>query len=280
MVTNRAGIYSFTVSAIQRAHRKGSQSTASIELAQASKADLVLTYDEDLFRVTSPNVLTTPGGLKVYPEGSTLRVSWAVSPNARSRHEDPPKVRAPIESTVSSLHASAVSTLEGNLIVRALYALKFEGTKPIAFTIPTHHLLERVYVNGTPYVFDTRESSFALEVYPARAGDQSGEVELVLKHKMGNYLLSGELSFAIPTASWPIQEAFVAVHLPDVYNYVVTGGSMKPEDTLPTIDYTYKVPNPGKVMHFHQYLITDAAPTIDLDYTIDLSGKYFGHKPD
>jgi hypothetical protein len=83
------------------------------------------------------------------------------------------------------------------------------------------------------------------------------------------------MHFDLPAASWPTHELFFSVHLPRVFDYAWTGGSLEPAPSAPNAAYSYRVPLPGKTLHFRQVLIDVSAPDLDLDYEVDLEGHYF-----
>ena len=60
----------------------------------------------------------------------------------------------------------------------------------------------------------------------------------------------------------------------DLYENI-NSGSVTLIESAPRVDYTYKIPLPGKTRHFHQYLITSSFPSVTLNYTINLDGNYF-----
>jgi hypothetical protein len=83
------------------------------------------------------------------------------------------------------------------------------------------------------------------------------------------------MHFDLPAVSWPTHELFFTVNLPGVFDYTWAGGSLAPSDEAPKARYSYRVPLPGEPLHFHQYLIDQSAPDLDLDYEVDLDGSYF-----
>jgi hypothetical protein len=176
---------------------------------------------------------------------------------------------------VQVARASSVSTLEGRLITRTVYKLRFEGTKSISFHFQDGDKLEHAYLNGNAIPFQSENDSVTLNVFPLRAGDRSGTVELVTSRQMGNYMLSGVLEFTVPRASWPTHEVYLECHLPKVFNYRCSGGSMAAAPQAEPVDYTYSIPQPGKKISFHQNLVTIKAPTVRVEYAIDLEGNYF-----
>lgn len=48
-----------------------------------------------------------------------------------------------------------------------------------------------------------------------------------------------------------------------------------PVDASPAIAYVHDIPTPGKQLHFRQFLVHRATPTLTLDYTVALDGHYF-----
>ena len=54
----------------------------------------------------------------------------------------------------------------------------------------------------------------------------------------------------------------IDVHLPQVFNYRWSGGSLSPAEASPQVQYAYDVPLPGKKLSFHQPLISSSAPNV------------------
>jgi len=178
---------------------------------------------------------------------------------------------------ISAAHASVVTTLEGKAIVRLRYELRFEGTRPIVFQVPEGYAAERVYLNGVAQQVKRNDAGVVVDAAPGRAGDRTGVVELVLEADRGGFNLSGDLFFELPRASWPTNELYVWLDLPEVFNYTWTGGSLsRLEGEAPDVDFTYQIPTPGKRLEFHQFLISKSSPTLRVGYAIDLTGSYFG----
>lgn len=275
LVTRKKGTYRFSVGMLVKARADGGRRSARLDLASKSAARLSLKVDEGLFELVDTPALAEGDALVLYPETSAFSIAWR-------RVAEPPREiqeaakRPPIESVVTAAHGAVVSTLEGKAILRLLYELRFEGVRPISFELPEGQVPVHVYLNGRArdVAADAKEVRFDVE--PSRAGDQSGSVELVLEIDQGGYNLSGDLLFALPRVSWPVNELFIDVHLPEVFSYTWTGGSLAPVESSPAVAFTYAIPTPGKKLGFHQFLISKTSPTLRLDYAIDLEGKYFG----
>ncbi len=273
LVTKDKGLYRFEISLLEKAAAQGQRRTAVMDYGEATLSRLLLQVDEGLFRLESAAVKQSDGIL-IHPENGRFTVAWqriAELPRARQKAVQ----RPPIESVVQRAHGSVVSTLEGQAILRLHYELSFEGSRPIVFELPEGPSLERVYLNRVPIPFNADGTKLELDVEPRRAGDQSGTLELVLESDQGGYNLSGDLLYELPRLSWPVNELYVDVHLPEVFNYTWTGGSLSPIETSPNTIFAYDIPRPGKRLSFHQYLISKTSPTLRVDYAIDLTEKYF-----
>ncbi len=96
----------------------------------------------------------------------------------------------------------------------------------------------------------------------------------MLDDDLPGFHLSGRLFFGFPSASWNIDELYVDLYLPPVFNYEWTGGSPAPTSASPGVDFSHSIPTPGKQLRFHQHLIA-SSPDVEVDYTVDLAGKYF-----
>jgi hypothetical protein len=238
-------------------------------------ARLTLQLDANLFELVDTKTVTQGDTAVIYPDDATFRVAWRrVAESPRARLET--TTRPPVESVITSAHGDLVSTLEGQAILRMLYELRFEGIRPITFVLPAGQVPVHAYLNGRARDLAATEGTLQLHVEPRRAGDQSATLELVLEIDQGGYNLAGDLLFARPEVSWPINELFVDVHLPSVFGYTWTGGSLAPVDSSPQVVYSYAIPTPGEHLSFHQFLISRTAADLRVDYDIDLDGKYFG----
>jgi hypothetical protein len=118
------------------------------------------------------------------------------------------------------------------------------------------------------------ERTINLPVTPARSGDEAARVELVVIEDQGGYALSGRLDYSFPATSWSINDLYVTLSLPQVYNYQWEGGSLAPAESTPDAEYTQRIPTPGKSIKLHQQLLSSAA-TARIAYTVDLSGSYY-----
>src|SRR5262249_37758720 len=141
--------------------------------------------------------------------------------------------------------------------------------------LPEAQKLEKVFLNGVSIPFSVRDHTLQLTLEPARAGDQSGKLELVLTEQLGRYHLSGMLYLTVPRAEWPVNEMYLELHLPPVFHYKRVGGSMEDVESPPWVDFTQKIPTPGKQISFHQFLIASSAPEVQLAYDVELTGNYF-----
>ncbi|MEO1368450.1 MAG: hypothetical protein AAFX50_14850, partial [Acidobacteriota bacterium] len=102
-----------------------------------------------------------------------------------------------------------------------------------------------------------------------------GRVELSLRPAPAAYHLSGELLFTLPQASWPINHFYARLHLPSVFDYRWSGGSLAPADGAPVAEFTETLPSPGDELVFHQPLVHGSRPTVRVAYDIELEGQIF-----
>jgi hypothetical protein len=266
------GTYAFEVSVLQRAEVTGEKRHVALRLAPSTMSVLRLDVDDRLFTLDGDWDQGADGAV-IYPDDHTFEVSWTRRGGARSA---PPVVeRPPVESVIVRAHASVVSTLEGRRISRLLYELRFEGSEELRFEIPSDQEVSKVFLNGAAIPVRRDGAILTVPVYPEREGDESGRVELVLKAREPGYSLSGDLLFTFPGVSWATNELFVALHLPQVFNYTWRGGSLSgdgPVHAAPS--YTESLPTPGKRLSFHQYLVEGGA-TLRVDYTVDLAGRFY-----
>jgi len=273
-LTQKRGRYSFDLSFHRAAAKHDRERRVALSHGGAALATCRLEIDSGLFDLRTQEVIEARDGVLVFSRGDSFEIAWEVREEAE-REMAEPAVAPEIESVVSRVQASTVSTLEGRRITRVLYELRFAGRKPIAIDLPADHTLERAFLNGVATVLDPEDGRVALEVAPARAGEAGGTLELVLVRSGGVFHLAGDMHFDLPAVSWPTHELFLSMHLPRVFDYAWAGGSLEPRASAPKAEYSYRVPLPGKTLHFHQVLIDASAPDLDLDYEVDLEGHYF-----
>ena len=274
LVTRRPGDYVLELSWLQGAEEVGRHRRLEVDVADALVSRLLLQVDESLFRVESPQAgVQGSEGMLLYREGGLFTVEWERIATARVTPSH--AARPPVEPVVEVARASAVSTLEGHATVQVLYELRLEGEEELVVELPPTLVLERVFLNGRATSFEVADGRVRIGVETGRAGDQRGRLELLLRSGKLGYLLAGTLQLTLPAVSWPVNEMFVELHLPEVFNYDWAGGSLSPHERPGPIELTYEMPRPGKHLSFHQYLISRSAPTVRVGYAIDLEGRYF-----
>ena len=273
-LTQKRGRYSFDLSFHRAAVKQDRERRVAFSHGGAALATCRLEIDAGLFDLRTEEVVEVRDGVVVFSRGDAFEIAWEVREEAE-REMDEPAVAPEIESVISRVHASTVSTLEGRRITRVLYELRFAGHKPIAIDLPADYTLERAFLNGVATALEPEAGRVELEVAAARAGEAGGTLELVLAQSGGIFHLAGDMHFDLPAASWPTHELFLSLHLPRVFDYAWAGGSLEPLANAPRAAYSYRVPLPGKPFHFHQVLIDASAPDLDLDYEVDLEGHYF-----
>lgn len=272
-LTNKAATYAFDVSFLTTAQMVGARRRAEISYPAAALSVLKLRFDAHLFSLQTGDRIEEGDGFTLYPQGNRFELLWERSGADRGPQKQVAR-RPPIEPVITAAHASVVSTLEGRRLLRVLYTMQLEGTRPVEFSLPPRQTLEKVFLNGASIPFRIEKGLLAVPVSPARAGDESARVELVLSEAQGGYALSGRLDYAFPTASWNINDLYVTLNLPPVFNYQWEGGSLAPREAFSDAEYTQRIPTPGKRIFLHQQLLTGAA-AVRIAYTVDLSGRYY-----
>jgi hypothetical protein len=274
-LTHKPGTYEFDLSLLQRAERSANGRSAELELPEAGLARARIAYDAGLFRLLAGDARGGPEGTVIFPQANHLKLAWQVRGPAAELAQKPAQ-KPELEPFIALAHASSVSTLEGRVVTRVRYELRFAGKKSLAFEIPSGVTVDRVYRNGSTVPFKLAGEHLAVQVEPLRAGDEAGSLELVLSRAMGQFHLSGNLEWKLPSVSWPVHELFLDLHLPTVFAYRWRGGSLSPVDDEPDKeDFSYRIPLPGQRLSFHQYLLTGSAPDVQLDYAVALEGQYF-----
>jgi hypothetical protein len=273
-MTRRKGTYAIEISFLKQAERSERRRRVQITFDRATLAVCRISFDEGLFRLHDIETIERSEGVVLFPEANVFTIEWERR-TAAMEAKQKAAPRPAIESVIRVAHASAVSTLEGRRVIRLRYDLRFAGTKSIEVALPEGLVMERAYLNGVSIPVAVTGTTLPIEVAPVREGDQSGLLELVLLSSEGGYFLSGALEVALPKVSWPVNELFLDLHLPQVFNYEWSGGSLSPVAEAPAVDFTYELPLPGKKLSFHQHLIAASAPNVTLDYAVDLEGHYY-----
>lgn len=178
--------------------------------------------------------------------------------------------RPPMEPVITAANAQLVTTVEGRARLTVQYALELDREQSLSLRLPEAWALTRVSMNGSPQtVPEGRE--VAWKVSPARPGEKTATLDVTLERDFGVFHLSGRLGVTLPGASWPTARVETSVHLPSVFEYRRLGGSLEPSETL-----TWSAPSmPGKQLLYRQHLVAAAGPTLELAYSVDLTGRYF-----
>jgi hypothetical protein len=271
-VTDKAGAYAFALRWLERPAAEGRARALALLLPAGSPALLRLQYDESLFRLTSDALRDDGAGAVAYPTDGRIAVAWEQRPRAQPRALE--MVRPPVEPVIVEAHASVVATLDGRRIARILYRLRFEGERTFTLSLPPGQTVERVFLNGAARRFTRTGDELSLTVEAARAGDQAATVELVASEAQSGYPLSGTLAFTLPRPAWGLNDLFVTLHLPAVFEYRWAGGSLATVDQAPGVDFAWDIPTPGKTVALHQQLVSSFA-SVQVAYTVDLASSYY-----
>ena len=272
LVAEKGGAYAFSLRWLERPVADGRARRLALRLPAGSPAVLKLQHDESLFRLASEALRDDGAGAVVYPADGRLEIAWEQLPRVRAR--SPAAARPPVEPVITEGHASVVATLDGRRITRVLYRLRFEGEKAFAVTLPAGQAVERVFLNGAARPFTRAGDVLSLPVQSARAGDQTATVELVTSEARSGYPLSGTLSFTLPQPQWGLNDLFVTLHLPSVFEYRWSGGSLAAVDEAPAVAYAWEIPTPGRTVSLHQQLVSSFA-SVQVAYTVDLASSYY-----
>ena len=271
-LSKRVGRYHFEVSMVERAQEDELGHRIALEHGGATLARLRVHYDPSLFRLLGEDHLRDSEGALIFAEDNVFSLAWQTLAEPQTR----PTAKAPAaEPVITRAHAASVSTLEGERITRVLYELELTGRQRIELELAEGERVERAYLNGLPVPIEDRDGRLALEVAPSQAGKEAATLELVIGASGLDFTLSGELGFRLPRTSWPINELFLDVYLPQVFHYTWRGGSLSPVESGPPARFSHRVPVPGSRHSFHQFLVTRSAPDLTLSYAVNLEGHYY-----
>jgi hypothetical protein len=217
------------------------------------------------------------GGALVASAGGCWTVSWRSQARARVTAT---AARPPLEPQVSAASARLVSTMEGRARLTVRYALELDREQPLAVTLPEGWTLTRLTLDEVPQKVPSQRV-LALTVGPARPGDRHGSVGLTLERDFGIFHLSGRLALELPAVSWPTKVVELSAHLPTVFEYHRAGGSLEPSEARSEAqpdEGAGEEEAPGRRLGFRQYLVAAVGPTVELQYSVDLNGRYFSLK--
>ena len=274
LLARQAGSWSFELSFLARAESLGDRRRVLIRPAPSTASVLKLEVDDGHFRLLEADGVPEADGFRLFARQDRFEVVWRRLKSAPSVAEVD-LTRPPIEAVVEKAQLSTVSTLEGEIHHRLLYDLRFEGQRTWEAQIPDGTDLHKVFVNGRSIPFELEANVLRLTVEPVRAGDRHGSVELVMRPPRESYHLSGELVLTLPSVSWPINHVYARLHLPEVFTYRWSGGSLAPAEAVPKAELTYVLPTPGDELLFHQTLVHGSSPTLRVEYDIELEGQFF-----
>jgi hypothetical protein len=208
------------------------------------------------------------GPLQVHPSEGGFELRW----NARPEPAQAKVVaRPPLEPAVTSAVARFVTTLEGKGQLTVDYGLKLDRPQRFGVELPRGYVLTRVRVNDE-LVPVPEGQRLSLEVAPAKAGETAARVELSLAKELGVFHLSGALKLELPAVGWPIAELRAVTFLPAVFTWKRAGGSLEPVEGDA---WSKETGLPGSQQAFRQFLVSGTAPTLELEYAVDLERRYF-----
>jgi hypothetical protein len=273
LVTDRPGVHALTVRWFERAAVRERSRSVALRVPPGTPAVLRLEHDQSLFRLTSDAARVDGTATVLHASAGRIAVAWQATAAGAARAQV--AARPPVEPVVTTAHASIVATLEGRRISRVQYALRFEGQRTFSVALPPGQAVERVFLNGAATRFAQEGDRVAVQVTPARAGDQTASVEVVTTEAQRGYPLSGTLAFAVPQPAWGVNDLFVTLHLPPVFEYRWTGGSLaSAEQGVQAPPFAWDIPTPGKTLALRQQLVGSVA-TAQVAYTVDLSTSYY-----
>lgn len=275
LIANRTGSYTFDIRMRLQAEAAGGRRRARVALGTATAASLKLTYDPRLFKLEAGHATVQPDGALLFPEDGVFAFAWEAVAPAAGQARTKPVSRPPVEPVVERARASVVSTLAGRQIVRLLFELKLDDARRLSVRIPDGYKLERIFLNGVTREGALRGDLLEVDVSPERAGDARGRLELLFSEEPGRFMLSGVLRFVLPAASWRTDEYVVELHLPEVFAYRWSGGSLSPCERTPApAEFSSRLPTPGKELCLRQALAFEH-PNGEVAYRVDLAGKYW-----
>jgi hypothetical protein len=96
-------------------------------------------------------------------------------------------------------------------------------------------------------------------------------VEIVPRQRAGT---ARDARLHAAEAALGLNDLFVTLHLPWVFEYRWAGGSLAAVEEAPSVDYAWEIPTPGKKVALHQQLVSSFA-SVQVAYTVDLAKSYY-----
>lgn len=256
-----------------------SQWRVKLRFGEATVRRLLVRYDDHLFRLQSRRISRDGESSVLVPSGDSVVLAWQQVGERRSERN---QKRAPIEPSVVSGTGSLVATLDGQVIGRYLFDLHLQGRETITLSVPDGGKPTKVFVNGASVTFTAQEENgitrLAIGVAPPRPGDTSARLEVVVREERPPMSLGGALRFGLPTVSWGVSRLTAVLHLPEVFTYRWTGGSLSRTRATTAkenaVDFSLAMPTPGRPIALAQELVRGTAD-VEIAYTVDLEGHYF-----
>jgi len=272
-LTRKAGRYPIKVTFLEQAVTTGALRKARIALPASAPAELRVRFAPELFALAQQAVRQDAGGALILPRNGVFEIAWRALEGAARGEPEPAEPATAADPVIPHARASSVATLDGERITRVAYDLRFSGRRTLAFELPAGETLQQAYLNGRAAPFQVEGRTLSIAVAPARSGGDRAQLELVLAKQLPNFLLSGTLHVELPAPAWPTSELSLSLHLPEVFQYAWSGGSLAPVEQVARATYVHEIPQPGRALAFHQYLVRRSIPDVALRYTVDLDGR-------
>jgi hypothetical protein len=279
LLAHEPGAFPVDANLTVRATLAGARRTASLKVAPGGPPVPLQLEVDPAFTLVEPAAASGEPAAAVYPRAGEWSVAWTVAaPKTAAKVAQRPA----LEPKITRARAVWVSTLEGKLGLRVLYALRLNRAEKISVEPPEGYRLERAAVNGRAVPLPEAGHALEVEVAPPNPGDTEAKLELALAEDLGVFHLSGNVSLKLPRASWPIADVSGEAFLPAVFNYRRQGGSLEQVlDGAEAWDAAFGTPFaegevlPGKVLRFRQYLVASSSPDVALGYSVDIAKSYF-----
>ena len=244
-LSKRLGQFDFTFRFIERATIEAQTRKVSIELAAPALSQCKIQFDRTFFKLSATDFRQHGDDAIVFPRDKHCQVSWApkdTSVQLHKRAEEAPQA-APV---ITAAHASLVTTMEGDRLLRALYRLQFSGAQKLTISLTPNETVSRLFLNGHTIAGQHEDNRIVVDVHPSDAGDADATLELVTMSSGHGYLLKGAQFIRLPALSWPTNVLNLIANLPAVFNYKWRAGTLAPVKPQPDVAYTHDIPTPGK----------------------------------
>jgi hypothetical protein len=274
--SDRPGVYEFELDMVLLGNAR-KKNIVVLNLDHPTLAKLNLKFSQNHFTVKAPKSQEWSEGKIILGSKKGLTFSW------ETRKGSKPQIKTTqvadlrrISPHINQMHATFISTQSGRNILQVQHQIVLSEPEQLRISLPDGYRMDTLYIDGQDSKFVQEQGVVTLQIKPHKIGGFTTVVEYTSRANGAPYLLSGHFSIDVPQLNIPVKNLQLAVHLPEVFEYEVKGGSMgRCEDCTTVVEYVDALPSPGVAYRFKEQLISESSPTVEMTYTVELKDNYF-----